>query len=154
MRELTIEQYDLESETARGLIGELNAELSRAYPEEGANHFRLDPEEVADGRGAFLVASRGGKAVGCGAVRKLDERVGELKRMYVVPDERGTGIGRELLEALMAEARKLGLRRLVLETGTRQLAAAGLYEAAGFREIERFGEYIDSPLSLCMAKDL
>jgi GNAT superfamily N-acetyltransferase len=72
--------------------------------------------------------------------------------MYVSPEERGRGVGRALLEALESEALALGLSCLVLETGVRQSEATALYRRAGFREIPPFGEYLGSPLSLCMAK--
>ena len=151
---VTIQRYDLLSPGAQGLIAALNAELARLYPEPGANHFRLDPDEVAGGRGAFLVAARAGNLVGCGAVRRIEERTGEIKRMFVRPEERGRGLGRALLAALETEARALGIARLVLETGARQHEAMALYTRAGFSEVAPFGEYIDSPLSVCMAKDL
>jgi putative acetyltransferase len=151
---VVIQRGDLLSAPARALIEALNAELSERYPEEGANHFRLDPEEVADGQGAFLIASRFGTPVGCGAVRRLATGTGEIKRMYVSPDARGRGIGRAVLAALEAEARTLGITRLVLETGLRQVEAVTLYERTGFSRIPAFGEYVNSPLSLCMAKDL
>lgn len=151
---VTIQRGDLSSPVARDLISALNAELSRQYPEEGATHFRLDAGEVSDGRGAFLIVWRGSQAIGCGAVRRIETQVGELKRMYVIPEERGAGVGHVLLTALEAEARALGLARLVLETGTRQMAAVALYRRAGFTNIAPFGEYIGSPLSVCMAKDL
>ena len=73
---VTIRRFDILAPAARALIDALNAELSSRYPEGGATHFRLDPEEVADGRGAFLVAARAGKPVGCGAVRRIAERTG------------------------------------------------------------------------------
>lgn len=152
--DVTIQRCDILSSVAQELIRALNAELARQYPEEGANHFRLDPEEVAAGRGAFLVASRNGTPIGCGAVRRIAEQSGELKRMYVALEARGLGIGRALLAALEAEARALGLTRLVLETGLRQKEALGLYRHAGFTEIPTFGEYIGSPLSICLAKEL
>jgi GNAT superfamily N-acetyltransferase len=151
---VVIQRYDLLSGVAQELITALNAELSNLYPEEGANHFRLDPDEVAAGNGAFLVALRDDEPLGCGAVRRIGERSGELKRMYVRPAARGLGIGRALLAALEAEARALGLTRLLLETGTRQIEALKLYRRAGFTEIPAFGEYINSPLSVCMAKEL
>src|SRR6266581_3338428 len=132
-----VQRGDLLSPAARALIEALNAELSSRYPEPGANHFRLDPDEVADGQGAFLIASSGGRPVGCGAVRRIEARTGEIKRMYVSPD-----------------ARTLGIARLVLETGLRQGEALALYEGAGFSRIPPFGEYVNSPLSVCMAKDL
>src|SRR5262249_51652316 len=117
--------------------------------------FRLDPEEVAPGRGAFLVAYRDDLPVGCGAVRVLDAGIAELKRMYVAPELRGQGVGRVLVDALESEARQLGVRRLVLETGVRQTAAIALYRRAGFTDIPPFGEYVASTTtSVCMAKDL
>ncbi|MFO1512621.1 MAG: GNAT family N-acetyltransferase [Verrucomicrobiota bacterium] len=79
---------------------------------------------------------------------------GEIKRMYVVPEERGRGVGRAILNGLEAEARALRISRLVLETGVRQTAAQALYQRAGFARIAPFGEYVDSPLSLCLAKQL
>lgn len=152
---ITIARASLTDDASRALIRSLNAELSGLYPEPGANHFQLDPEQVTGGRGAFLVVRRDGIPVGCGAVRVLDADTGELKRMYVSPDARGTGLGRRLVDALEAEARALGVRRLVLETGTRQHAAIALYRATGFRPIPLYGEYLRSPdTSVCLGKEL
>jgi GNAT superfamily N-acetyltransferase len=151
---IVIQERGLLSAEAQALIAALDAELTRVYPEEGANHFRLDPDEVADGRGAFLVALQRGTPIGCGAVRRIDDRTGELKRMYVAPEARGTGVGRAMLAALEEHARSLGLVRVVLETGARQERAMRLYARAGFVRIAPFGEYVSSPLSVCMAKDL
>jgi putative acetyltransferase len=146
---ITIARAALTDDASRALIGELNAELSRTYPEPGANHFGLDPDEVAEGRGAFLLVYRDGVPVGC------DAETGELKRMYVSPAVRGSGLGRRLVAALEAEARALGVRRLVLETGTRQLAAMALYRATGFHPIPLYGEYLSSPeTSVCLGKEL
>lgn len=150
---ITIARAQLTAAVGLGLIAALNAELSGAYPEPGANHFHLDPEEVAEGRGAFLVVWRGEAPIGCGALRLLDAKTAEIKRMYVSPLERGKGIGRRLVVALEAEARTLGVRRLVLETGVRQIAALALYRAAGFEPIPLFGEYRLSPeTSVCLGK--
>jgi GNAT superfamily N-acetyltransferase len=150
--DLILRSEDLLSPTAQLLIGRLNAELERQYPEDGATHFRLDPDEVAPGRGCFWVAWLGDVPIGCGAIRKLDAETAEVKRMFVDATARGRGVGRAILDALERAARDLGCRRLVLETGDRQIEAVALYRRAGFLPIPRFGEYVDSPLSVCMEK--
>ena len=154
MNAVTIQREPLDSPVALELIIALNRELDERYPEEGANHFRLDPAEVAPGRGGFFVARRGATPVGCGAVRLVDAGAAEIKRMYVPPALRGQGIASRLLAHLEVEARQLGATRLVLETGERQFESVALYRRAGFVEITRYGEYVDSPLSLCMGKAL
>src|SRR5262249_38764378 len=109
------------------------------------------------GEGAFLIAYLDDLAVGCGAVRCLNEAeaTAELKRMYVDPQVRGRGIGRALLEALECEARALGATKVVLETGTRLSPAIKMYEGMGYVRIPLFGEYQSSPgTSLCFGKSL
>jgi putative acetyltransferase len=164
LQSLEIERESLASSVASALITTLNAELSALYPEPGATHFSLDPNEVAPGSGIFVVARWLGRPIGCGALRavrdavlmrELGSNVGELKRMYVAQEVRGQGFGRALLDRLEAEARTLGLARLVLETGTRQLEALALYRRAGFTLIPAYGEYAaSSTTSVCMAKEL
>jgi putative acetyltransferase len=154
----------LTSAVATSLIAALNAELSAMYPEPGANHFSLDPGEVAPGAGIFLVARLGARPVGCGAlrrfrddslVREVGPHVGELKRMYVAREVRGRGIGRALLARLESEARSLGLTQIVLETGTRQTEALSLYRRAGYTAIPPYGEYAASAdTSVCLSKSL
>ena len=161
---LSIQPEPVAGPIAAELIAALDAELSAAYPEPGATHFRLAPEDVAPGSGVFLVVRWDGRPVGCGALRSLHEpeltreigpQVGELKRMYVAPELRGQGIGRALLDRLEEEARGLGLVRLVLETGIRQTEALALYRGAGFTDIPPYGEYRASPsTSVCLAKSL
>jgi len=155
MSTITIARAELTAEVSRRLIEALNAELAGLYPEPGANHFRLDPGEVTDGRGAFLVVYADGAPVGCGALRVLDRETAELKRMYVTPTARGRGLGRRLVAALEAEARAIGVKRLVLETGIRQAAALALYRATGFDPIPLYGEYRASPeTSVCLGKEV
>lgn len=151
---VVIERAALDGPVARALVAALNAELLARYPEEGATHFDLAPEEVAPGRGAFVVAWRDEVAIGCGAVRRIAPAIAELKRMYVAPVARRAGIAGRVLATLEDEARALGVRRLVLEAGERQPEALALYRRAGFVAIPRFGAYVDSPLSLCMEKAL
>ena len=70
--DVTISRASLAAEASIALITALDAELADLYPEPGATHFRLHPDEVAAGNGAFLVAYRGNEPVGCGAVRLLE----------------------------------------------------------------------------------
>ena len=111
-------------------------------------------QEVAPGQGAFFVAYLGETPIGCGAVRRIEDGTAEIKRMYVAPGARGRGIGKQVLMELETEARRLGMRRLVLETGPRNPEAVTLYEHAGYARIPLFGEYVNSEFSICMAKDL
>ena len=154
MSKFTIQRSNLVSAGADKLIKALNEELIELYPEDGANHFRLDPEEVEEGRGAFFIAFSNRDPIGCGAVRLIDASTAEIKRMYVIPPARGIGLGHKILKTLTAEAVRLGAGRIVLETGERQAEALALYIRAGFNRIPAFGEYITSPLSLCMEKNL
>jgi putative acetyltransferase len=149
----------LDSPVARGLIADLNAELSRDYPPAQRFH-ALAAEEVAEGAGAFLVVWLDGTPAGCGAVRMLSpdgilvEAVAELKRMYVVPSARGRGLSRAILSALEGRAAALGATRVVLETGDKARAALALYESAGYVRIPCFGAYAASPTSICFEKRL
>ncbi len=153
--DVTVTRAELTASESLVLIAALDAELAAMYPEPGANHFQLDPEQVLGSRGAFLIVRRGAAPVGCGALRLIDDETGELKRMYVAPAERGLGLGRRLVAALEAEARARGAHRLVLETGIRQHAALALYERCGFVRIPLYGEYLSSPdTSVCLGKEL
>ncbi len=135
------------------LIAELNELLDGIYQPED-NHFSLDPSDVANGRGLFLVARRACSPIGCGALRMTDDGRGEIKRMYVRPEARGKGVGRAILALLEEEARRLGATGLVLEMGDRQPGAQALYTAAGFTPIPCWGEYLATPQSVCLGKDL
>jgi GNAT superfamily N-acetyltransferase len=152
-RHLAIAPAPLASAGAQALIARLDAELTERYPNPSDRHFRLTEEQVTGG-GVFLVAMLGGEPVGCGALRRLDDGTGELKRMFVAPEARRLGVGRGILNELERHARVLGLRRLVLETGDRQHEATAMYEGAGFGRIPCFGEYEHSSASVCMEKSL
>lgn len=152
---LSIAPADLVGPEVQALIAQLDQELAARYPEPGANHFRLDADEVGPGRGAFLLARLDGEVVGCGAVRIVEPGTAELKRMFALPSARRRGVGRAILRALEDEARRLGVTRLVLETGIRQAEAIALYRAHGFTEIPPFGEYVlSAATSVCMSKEL
>ena len=149
---ITAEPFD--SQDAKRLVAALDAGLAELYTPEQRFGPNLKAEHLGDGRGTFLVARDGKRAVGCGAIRLLDPKTAEVKRMYVEPDHRGKGIGRAVLDGLDAAARQLGARRLVLETGVHSKEALSLYRNAGFTQIDCWGEYATSPTSICMEKIL
>ena len=96
----------------------------------------------ADGR--LYVALAEGRVVGCIALRRFDEESCELKRLYVLPAFRGHGIARGLTRRLIAEARAIGYRRMLLDTLPFLRSAIALYESEGFYRVDK---YNDSPLS-------
>jgi GNAT superfamily N-acetyltransferase len=105
--------------------------------------------------GVFLVIrEEGGRAVACGGIARFDHGRAELKRMYVVPERRGVGLGRRLLVELEAHAARLGYSGIVLETGDRQAEAVGLYESFGYERIPCYPPYDSRALSLCLEKRL
>jgi GNAT superfamily N-acetyltransferase len=94
--------------------------------------------ELNPPHGVFLVGYAGDRAVCCGGIKTLEPGICELKRMYVVPEARGTGVSRALLAALEDRARALGFHTARLDTGPRQPAAQRLYESAGYAAIPNF----------------
>jgi putative acetyltransferase len=120
--------------------------IDALYPPEST--YLLDVASLRAPDIRFFVARRDAAAVGCGALRLEEDGYGEIKRMFVAPTARGLGIAKRLLVAIEAEARRLGLHTLRLETGIYQTEALGLYAAVGYREIRPFGEYAaDGPHS-------
>ena len=102
----------------------------------------------------FYVAFDGERGVGTGGLRAIDDRHGEIKRMYVEPGYRGSGVAAAILRTLEADARGRGWDRLVLETGDRMLAAQRFYAREGYEPIPPFGPYAGSGLSVCFGKAL
>lgn len=150
--DLDLEVVAYDSDVAGGILAEVQAELTARYG--GPDETPVDPLDFAPPRGLFAVVRRGGEVVGCAALRPHADGDVELKRMFVRPTHRRTGVARGLLTLLEDRARDSGYRRLVLETGLEQPEAIALYESAGYRLIPGFGYYADSPLSRSYAKDL
>lgn len=94
--------------------------------------------------GRLYMALCDGNVAGCVALRKLDEQRCEMKRLYVRENYRGNGIGNLLTDKLIREAKKIGYRHLLLDTFPFLERAIGMYQARGFREIEK---YNDSPMA-------
>ena len=94
--------------------------------------------------GRLILAREDGAAAGCIALKQMDEEGRcELKRLYVRPAFRGRGLGRELTRRIIAAAREIGYKEMLLDTLPFLQSAQRIYRAAGFREIEK---YNDSPM--------
>lgn len=103
----------------------------------------------------YLIArDADGNALACGALRQLDAASAEVKRMYVRPEMRSSGLSSAVLHALEATARERGWTTLKLETGRVMPAAIRFYTREGYEPIEPFGSYVGSDNSLCFAKEL
>jgi len=90
--------------------------------------------------GQLLLAELEGHAAGCVALRKLDEGISEMKRLFVRPAFRGRRVGRQLAEAIIAEARRIGYRAMRLDTLPSMAAARALYHSLEFRSIPRYND--------------
>ena len=142
---VTISAERPDSVAARALIEELETELAALYPTESRHGYSVD-KLIAAGVSFYLVRSNG-TPVGCGGIQLFGNDYGELKRMYVRPESRGSGYAELLLKHLTEFAAGRGIRLIRLETGIYQTSAIRLYERFGFYEIEKFGNYKDDPLS-------
>jgi GNAT superfamily N-acetyltransferase len=134
---------DPELPPASELLAEMAVELNEMY----GTPSRLDrpalaPSELRAPDGTYLVGWEGQVAVAGGGVRRLDDGVAEIKRMFVRPAARSRGIAGELLTALEYSARSLGYRLARLDTGPKQSHAERLYRRAGFAPV---APYNDNP---------
>lgn len=150
---VTVAPADLRDAEVLHLVDELTAELA------GAGYsldemFGYTPEQL-ERSGVHLLGARvDGRVVGIGGVELQDGGTAELKRFYVRPEHRGTGVADALMAPLVAHAEAHGARILRLETGDQQHAALSFYRRHGFVEVDRFPPYTDSEASVCMQRDL
>lgn len=131
------------------LTGELDGELLQQYQEQQALYA---PYNKMDNLETVIVVNSDGAPAGCGCFKKADETVSELKRMFVRNAYRGLGIGASILKELELWAKELGYTHMILETGTKQEEAIGLYQKNGYRLIENYGQYAGLEYSICMKK--
>ncbi len=130
------------------MIGELNAYLQPLSPPEF--QFQMTAEQMAgDDTDVFIARDDDNKAVGMGALKVHDAKLGEVKRMFIYSTVRGTGAGTMMLNAIEDEARAKGLGLLVLETGATEgfEPAWRVYERGGFTKCGAVLDYPDSGYS-------
>lgn len=133
------------------LVRELDAELGERYGEVQALY---SPHNAVDEIATAVVATIGGRPIGCGCFKPHGPGTIELKRMYVRRDARGHRVATQIVGALEAWARELGHTVAVLETGDRQHEAVALYTRCGYTRTPCFPPYDQLPASICMRKPL
>lgn len=145
---LRLASVDPNSLDARRLVAELDAALAAITGDSGASSF--DPQDCRGAGAVFVIAyDMQGAAVGCGALRPLEEGVGEIKRMYARP---GSGAGAAILAELERLAAGYGYGALWLSTRRVNLRAVGFYERHGYAEVSPYGRYVGRAVSICLGK--
>lgn len=137
----------------RELVRQLNSYLLSLSPPEACYHMTV--EQMAEPPTTLFVArDETGRAVGIGALRREGNGIGEVKRMYTLPQVRGQRVGSALLDNIIALAESEGIEHLVLETGDRHPEAWRLYESRGFTRCGPVLDYPESQWSVFYEKSL
>ncbi len=131
------------------LVNDLDTELAIVDGEEHAFYSQYNSIHTLN---YVLIAMDESKAIGCGAMKEIEPKVFEIKRMYVESDSRGKGIGGKILKALEMWAMELNIEKCVLETGKKQQEAIALYNRSGYKLTPNYGQYKDIANSICFEK--
>ena len=129
-----------EIEAARRLFREYEAWLGMDLCFQGfEEELRSLPGKYAKPDGRLFIATFDGGPAGCIAMRKLEDGICEMKRLYLRPEFRGVGLGNQLIEKLIDEAREVGYQKMRLDTHPPKMGkAVSLYESHGFRPISPY----------------
>jgi putative acetyltransferase len=126
----TPREWDEAQRLVREYAASLNVDLAFQNFAHELQHFTT---EYAAPTGAFILAEDAGQYVACIGLRQFSEGIGEIKRLYVAPAARGRGLGRLLVERIIADARQIGYGSLLLDTLPFMKEAQSLYVALGFK---------------------
>lgn len=133
----------------RELVALLDADLAIR---DGAEHSFYAQFNKIDKIKEVVVAYENEKAVGCGALKQFSAGAAEIKRMFVLPENRGHGIAGKILTELEIWAKELNFSECILETGIKQPEAIRLYQKSGYERIPSYGQYLNVENSVCMKK--
>jgi len=142
---------DSDNPDFQNLVAMLDADLSVRDGDEHAFYAQFN--KITAIRNA-IVCYADDKAIGCGAFKKYDDNKAEIKRMFVLPEYRGHGIGLNILKELELWAAEMNYAECVLETGKKQPEAISLYQKAGYFIIPNYGQYLNVENSVCMMKTI
>ena len=145
---------ELDREDVRALLSQHFAEMRAGSPPEACHVLPIDGLKAPGIR--FFTLREDEVLLGCGALKRLGDGHGEVKSMRTANSALGRGVGKAMLDHLVATARAQGITRLSLETGsTEQFAAANrLYDREGFERCGPFGDYVDTPFTHFFTKDI
>ena len=154
MVRLEIKVDDLSGREVRELLREHLTDAARHSPPESVH--ALDVEGLSRPEVTFWTVWEGGELLGCGALKELDARHGELKSMRTVSAHLRRGVASELLKHIVGEARRRGYERISLETGSMEAfePARRLYANFGFTYCGPFADYVEDPYSVFMTMEL
>lgn len=141
-------------EGAREIVREYVLSLSIDLAFQGIDRELEDfPSVYAEPEGSFLVAKDGNRIVGCAGLKKLEDGICEMKRLYVLDEYKGQGIGKRLVSRILEEGAAKGYRKIRLDTLRQMDAAQGLYRSLGFHEIPA---YVFNPIegAVFMERDI
>ncbi len=149
MNNISFLKVDHTNEDFVKLVKALDKELE---VRDGEDHAFYDQFNKIDAINHAVVLYANKVPVACGAIKPFEEDSMEVKRMYVIENQRKHGFGTKTLEVLEEWAKSLGYNRCVLETGIMQPEAIGLYEKSGYTVIENYGQYAGVKNSVCFEK--
>lgn len=143
---------ELDRNDVRALLAQHFAEMRAGSPPSACHVLPVDALKSPDIR--FFTLRENGELLGCGALKQLTRKHGELKSMRTANGALGRGVGKAILDHIVSKASESGMTRLSLETGsTEQFSAATrLYEREGFKPCGRFGNYSETPFTRFYSK--
>lgn len=133
------------------LIMELDINLIELY---NKVQYEYDKYAKVDYLETAIIAYMEDIAVGCSCFKEIDKDTIEIKRTFVNPYLRGSGIAGGIITELTNWAKELNYTWAVLEIGIKQVEAVRMYTKSGFQKVDNFGPYIGSTVSVCMGKTL
>lgn len=145
---LQIIEADINTDESLSLLKELSGSLNHITGNSGESSFSIN--DMEDEKSIFVIARSGSTAAGCGAIRRIDDSTGELKRMYA--KERGLGVGTSILNFLENKALEFGYSRLICETRKINAGACSFYIRNGFHIIPNYGKYQGRDEAVCFEK--
>jgi len=121
---------------------------------DGDDHEFYDQFNKSDAINNVVVFYENNHPLGCGAFKLYENKTVEIKRIFVLPEQRGKGIANQILNELEKWAKEQDYNICVLETGIKQVEAIGLYQKAGYSVIPNYGQYQGVENSVCMQKSI